>query len=79
MKHSSKKAWSLSKRLKSYPTNAKGLSNVSTDQIANQLLLHGKTQRSKQEDKPSKRITRNKEKEGNHLSRSFDEDEMNYS
>lgn len=77
MKHNSKKAWSLIKRLNSDPTNAKGLSNVSPDQITHQLLLNGKTQRSKKEDKPSKRIIRNKEKEGNHLSRPFDEDEMN--
>ncbi|VVC42657.1 Reverse transcriptase domain, partial [Cinara cedri] len=77
MKHSSKEAWGLIKRLNSDPTDAKGLSNVSPDQIAHQLLLNSKTKKSKQEDKPTKRIIRNKEKERNHLSRPFDEDEMN--
>lgn len=77
MKHRSKKAWGLIKRLNSDPTNAKGLSNVTPDQIAHQLLLNGKPQKLKQVDKPSKRIIRNKEKEGNHLSRPFGEDELN--
>jgi len=38
--------------------------------------LNGKTQKSKQEDKPNNSITINIEKEENHLSRPFDEDEM---
>lgn len=54
---------------------AKRLSNVTHDQIAHYLLLNGKTQKSKQENKPDKRITRNIEKEENHLSRPFDEDD----
>lgn len=77
MKHSSKKAWGLIKRLNSDPTSVKGLSNVTPDQIAHQLLLNGKPQKLKQEDRPNKRIIRNKEEEGNHLSRPFEEDELN--
>lgn len=77
MKYSSKKAWGLIKRLNSDPANAKGRSNVTPDQIAHQLLLNAKTQKLKLEDKPDKRITQNIEKEENHLSRIFDEDEMN--
>ncbi|CAI6375546.1 unnamed protein product [Macrosiphum euphorbiae] len=73
MKHSSKKV----KRLNSEPTNAKGLSNVTPDQIAHQLLLNGKPQKLKQVAKPNKRIIRNKEKEGNHFSQPFEEDELN--
>jgi len=77
MKHSSKKAWGLIKRLNSDPANVKGMSNVTPDLIAHQILLNDKTQKSKQEDKPHKRIIQNIEKEENHLSRPFDEDEMN--
>ncbi|KAL4100859.1 hypothetical protein QTP88_020888 [Uroleucon formosanum] len=60
-----------------YINLVKGLSNVTPDQIAHQFLLNGKPQKLKQEDKPNKRIIRNKEKEGNHLSRPFEEDELN--
>ncbi|KAL4100995.1 hypothetical protein QTP88_021016 [Uroleucon formosanum] len=77
MKHSSKKARGLIKRLNSDPTSVKGLSNVTPDQIAHQLLLNGKPQKLKQEDKPNKRIIGNKEKEGNYLSWPFEEDELN--
>jgi len=77
MKHSSKKVWGLIKRLKSNFTNAKGLSNVIPNQIAHQLLLNSKTLKYKQEDKLNKIIIGNIEKERNHFSRSFDEEEMN--
>jgi hypothetical protein len=43
MKHSSKKAWDLIKRLDGDPTKSHDIRTVSPNQVTHQLLLNGKT------------------------------------
>jgi len=43
MRHSSKKAWAMIKKLSSDPRNPGGYINVTPDQIVSVLLLNGKT------------------------------------
>lgn len=42
MKHSSRKAWSMIKKLSTDPKVSKDMTNVTANQIARQLLLNGK-------------------------------------
>lgn len=43
MKHSSRKAWNMIKRLNNNPIQTKSPSKITADQIASQLIENGKT------------------------------------
>ncbi|KAE9522120.1 hypothetical protein AGLY_017464, partial [Aphis glycines] len=71
MKHSSKKAWGLIKRLNSDPTSVNGLSNVAPNQIAHQLLLNAIAVQHDQFENVEEKLSTTLDILGNHYRRNY--------